>query len=238
MSPINSAVVEGSFTTLTATAAALKYGSGASPLFRLSYQFELFDAAGARVQTETLTASSWTVSGLRFDSRYTWRVRAMLDGAAGPWSTVASFATPPQSFVSGRIIFAPDGPAIPGARIQVDGLPAVTADAAGRFPRLERHDHPSCLRDHRRWAMTRETYLPAMRIERVDLDLVPASPVFLLQYREDRTIRICRDSTPRSATGRPTPNFTLAATWKDSHRARDPAVYQLHNRSHSPVYVQ
>jgi hypothetical protein len=225
LSPINGAIVEGSFTTLTATAAALKYGSGASPLFRLSYQFELYDAAGARVQTDTLTAVSWPVSGLRLDSRYTWRARALLDGATGPWSAAASFTTPPPSFVvSGRIIAAPDGPPLPGARIQIDGLPLITADGAGRYAVALNDTTVRHVTISAGGAMTRETYLRGSENRTcVDLDLVPASPAFLLQYREEA--HNAKD-LPLTQIRRWTtaPNFTLAATWKDSTEPVDPAV--------------
>jgi hypothetical protein len=149
----------------------------------------------------------------------------MLDGAAGPWSSVASFATPPPSFVvSGRIIFAPDGPAIPGARIQVDGLPVVTADGAGRFAIALNDTTIRHVTITAGGAMTRETYLRGDENRTcVDLDLVPASPVFLLQYQEE-----AHDAKDLPLTQirhwTTAPNFTLAATWKDSTEQVDPAV--------------
>src|SRR5205085_8078862 len=73
-------------------------------------------------------------------------------------------------------------------------------------------------------ARTRETYLRGDENRTcVDLDLVPASPVFLLQYREEA--HDAKD-LPLTQIRRWTtaPNFTLAATWKDSTEPVDPAV--------------
>jgi hypothetical protein len=222
VAPINGVVVGGSFTTMTALPAMLKFVTAGPPL---RHQFELYDSAGVRVQTDTLAASTWAVSGLRFDSRYTWRVRAVLDGATSPWSTLASFATPAPSFVvSGRIIFAPDGPPIPGARLQIDGLPVVTADASGRFA-IGLNDstirHATITAGG---AMTRETYLRGDENRTcVDLDLVPAAPAFEVPYREE--VHNAKDLPLTIARHWMTaPNFSLVATWKDTTEAVDPAV--------------
>jgi hypothetical protein len=224
-SPVNGAVVEGSFTTLTAAPAALKYVPNPGPFLRLSYQFELYDAGGVRVQAEALATTTWVVSGLRFDSAYTWRARAMLNGAAGPWSATASFVTPLPSFaISGRIVAGPDGPPLPGARIQVDGLPVATADAAGRFTvglsdAAVRHVTISAA-----GAVTRETYFRGDQNRTcVDVDLIPATPAFLLQYREEAHNAKDLPIAPirRWTTN---PNFTLAARWKGTSEPVDPAV--------------
>jgi hypothetical protein len=78
---------------LVATASTSLY----TPL-TLQYRFQVFNDAG------TLALDSGLMSQPRFTitttltpvSRYTWRVRAEYQGAAGPWSTTASFTTPLQ----------------------------------------------------------------------------------------------------------------------------------------------
>jgi hypothetical protein len=69
----------------------------------LAYDWEVYDAAGTKVRTEVVRATSWVAQGLNYEQRYTWRVRATasyvgIDGKVvdtfGPWSDTQSFITP------------------------------------------------------------------------------------------------------------------------------------------------
>jgi hypothetical protein len=75
----------------------------------LQYEFELFNEAGTRIEGPVVrTSPSWVPSVLMdFDKKYSWRVRAIADGAAGPWSPVASFLTPNGGFIRGQELFDP-----------------------------------------------------------------------------------------------------------------------------------
>lgn len=93
-SPVNDARSSSlSSTTLVAGAATPQY----APL-ALQYRFQVFN------DTNTLVADSGLMAGPTYTvtttltplKRYTWRVRAEYQGAAGPWSSTASFTTPQQ----------------------------------------------------------------------------------------------------------------------------------------------
>lgn len=80
-------------TTLVAAAATAQYTT-----LTLQYRFQVFNDAATLVQDSGLVnAPTWTIAmTLTPLKRYTWRVRAEYQGAAGPWSSVASFTTPEQ----------------------------------------------------------------------------------------------------------------------------------------------
>jgi hypothetical protein len=93
-SPINDQRLSGlSSTTLTATAATAQFAT-----VTLQYRFQVFNDASAIVQDSGLVNNpTWTTTvTLTPLKRYTWRVRAEYQGAAGPWSATASFTTPEQ----------------------------------------------------------------------------------------------------------------------------------------------
>jgi len=93
-SPINDARSSSlSSTTLAAGAATPQYAQLA-----LQYRFQVFNDASALVVDSGLMAGpTYTVTTtLTPLKRYTWRVRAEYQGAAGPWSSTASFTTPQQ----------------------------------------------------------------------------------------------------------------------------------------------
>jgi hypothetical protein len=100
----------------------------------LQYRFQFFNDAGVTMQDSGLrSAPSFTVTvELDFEKRYTWRVRAELDGAVGPWSTTGSFITPAGAYIRGNEIRDPlsNGKTvgrafgctfIPGVGIRLDG---------------------------------------------------------------------------------------------------------------------
>ncbi|TAK15642.1 MAG: hypothetical protein EPO35_06850 [Acidobacteria bacterium] len=73
-----------------------------------SYQLELRDAAGTLVANPTITTTSYTVTAsLALDSTHTWRVRAVYQGANGPWSATATFKTQVAAFISGNTLYDP-----------------------------------------------------------------------------------------------------------------------------------
>jgi hypothetical protein len=120
---------DGVVPTLVASAATGRFTTAA-----FLYRFQLFNEAGALLEDSNLrSAPSFPVTvELDFEKRYTWRVRAELDGAVGPWSTTASFITPAGAYIRGNEIRDPltngktVGQAfgctfIPGVGIRLDG---------------------------------------------------------------------------------------------------------------------
>jgi len=93
-SPTNDAVSPTlSSTTLVATAAVPQYATLA-----LQYRFQVFNDTNAlAVDSGLVAAPSYVVAvTLTPLKRYTWRVRAEYQGAAGAWSSTGSFKTPQQ----------------------------------------------------------------------------------------------------------------------------------------------
>src|SRR5437773_6130661 len=90
-SPINDQKLSGLTATLTATPAVPQYAALA-----LKYRFQIFNVAGTLTQDSGLVnTAAWTTPlTLTPNTRFTWKVRAEYQGAAGPWSTTASFTTP------------------------------------------------------------------------------------------------------------------------------------------------
>lgn len=88
------------------------YAVGAPPSY--TYEFEVRNSGG----TATLCAT--TVPGgsgssvqaspscsLEFDQPYTWRARALFAGAAGPWSSNATFRAPAGGYIRGNEVMDP-----------------------------------------------------------------------------------------------------------------------------------
>ena len=82
--------------TLSAAGATPNFASSAA----LQYEFELTGPNGFRETSGVMGGPTWRQSQtLEYATQYTWRVRAVLDGAAGPWSSNATFTTtelPPE----------------------------------------------------------------------------------------------------------------------------------------------
>ncbi|HEX7797833.1 MAG TPA: hypothetical protein VF456_25905 [Vicinamibacterales bacterium] len=100
VSPTDQTVVADAEPMLVWQPVSLTSGSGDASL---AYDWEVYDAAGTKVRTEVVRATSWAAQGLNYEQRYTWRVRATAsyvgnDGkvvdAFGPWSDTQSFITP------------------------------------------------------------------------------------------------------------------------------------------------
>jgi hypothetical protein len=97
---------------LTATKATGKFTQELTP----SYEFEIYNAANTRVYTSGVIGGVGSGNNvthqpasavLEFDQPHTWRVRAVLNGAQGPWSAPASFKAPVGAFVRGNEVFDP-----------------------------------------------------------------------------------------------------------------------------------
>src|SRR3954470_8507446 len=97
---------------LTATKATGKFTQELTP----SYEFEIFNAANTRVYTSGViggVGSGTNVThqppdaALDFDTPYTWRVRAVYQGANGPWSASGSFRSAVGGYVRGNEVFDP-----------------------------------------------------------------------------------------------------------------------------------
>jgi hypothetical protein len=111
---------------LVAGTSEVKYG-GAQPL---QYNFEVYDAANTRVVNETADGPSLTVATpLDFGKRYTWRVRATIDGAFGPFSTVASFVAPAGGYNIAGELYDPliNGRSVGTVHGNVEFIPGVGA---------------------------------------------------------------------------------------------------------------
>lgn len=79
-----------------------------------SYEYEVKNAAGTVVYSRITGGTGsganveHTVDGsLEFDAPHTWRVRAIVNAARGPWSTAAAFRTPSGGYISAQEIFDP-----------------------------------------------------------------------------------------------------------------------------------
>lgn len=92
-----------------------KVGGKFDPNVNPSYEFEIKTANGTTVSacTSTVTPGGGTTvsytptCSLEFDSPYTWRVRAVHQGAVGPWSAAASFRSASGGFIRGNEVFDP-----------------------------------------------------------------------------------------------------------------------------------
>lgn len=92
LSPRGGAVVDTTRPALVFSAATGRFASVA-----LQHRIEAFDGNGTLLDSRVVAGGSWTPDGdLPWDTAYAWRVRAELDGRAGPWSTLERFQTPPR----------------------------------------------------------------------------------------------------------------------------------------------
>ncbi len=78
-----------------------------------SYEFQIMNSANTMVCSATLgggsgSSVSWTPAcTLEFDAPHTWRVRAIFQGANGPWSPTATFRSPAGGYIRGNELFDP-----------------------------------------------------------------------------------------------------------------------------------
>ncbi|MCC7007329.1 MAG: hypothetical protein IT184_00785 [Acidobacteria bacterium] len=86
--------------------------NGTFKAFPVSYEAQVLSGNNV-VATETTGAAGGSTSSvtvrtkLNAESNYSWRVRATYNGAFGPWSSTATFRTPPSAFLRGKEIFDP-----------------------------------------------------------------------------------------------------------------------------------
>jgi hypothetical protein len=141
VSPLNDVVIDGIQPTLVCQPATATNSSAPLPV---AYDWEVYDSSNTKVRTEVVNSTSWSVLGLNYEQRYTWRVRATAsyvgsDGKAvdtfGPWSAFGSFVTPQnRGYIRGNELYDPlfngetigsiVGPAhfVPGVGISLDSL--------------------------------------------------------------------------------------------------------------------
>lgn len=106
-SPVNNAQPE-SLVLISGTSTG-RFVQGVS----LSYEFEVKNAGGTTVCTAgPIEASGSSVTAtpscsLEMDAPHTWRVRAVRQGAVGPWSAAASFRAPAGGYIRGNEVFDP-----------------------------------------------------------------------------------------------------------------------------------
>jgi hypothetical protein len=79
-----------------------------------SYEFEIKNSGGSTVCSSGAvgagggtTVSYSPTCTLEFDQSHTWRVRAVSQGAVGPWSAAASFRAPAGGFIRGNEVYDP-----------------------------------------------------------------------------------------------------------------------------------
>ena len=93
--------------TLIATTSTPTYTSGVA----FSYEFQVRSGstlvAAGIVGPAAGSTVSFTPSGLEPDTNYTWRVRAVYQGAASPWSGDAAFKSPIGAFLRGNEVRDP-----------------------------------------------------------------------------------------------------------------------------------
>lgn len=112
-SPTNGQRLNDLAVVLAFEAATGKYVQGES----YTYRVQLLTAAGAKVEEGTTKGTSYAMkTSLDADTVYGWRVRAELEGHAGPWSTTATFRSMerPSGYIRDTEIYDPliDGKSI------------------------------------------------------------------------------------------------------------------------------
>ena len=100
-SPVNGAQPQ--TLTFVAGASTPQFAGAAAPA--LSYELEVKNGGGTTVCSSTGNASGSTVTinptcFIEFDVNHTWRMRARLGNATGPWSAAATFRSPAGSFIT------------------------------------------------------------------------------------------------------------------------------------------
>jgi hypothetical protein len=82
----------------------------------VSYEFEIYNSSNTRVYSSGIVAGvanganvahTATSANLAFDAPHTWRVRAVYQGAVGPWSANASFRSPAGGYIRGNELYDP-----------------------------------------------------------------------------------------------------------------------------------
>ena len=109
-SPTNGVKPTGTLVLVAGRATMLYVAEG----FPLSYEFEILTTAGARVWTQIVGGGSGSTisvtpsASLNADQPYNWRVRAVSEGAVGPWSANAAFVgNKPAAFINERTLWDP-----------------------------------------------------------------------------------------------------------------------------------
>ena len=122
---------------LVAGKSSPSFSAGGSPAY--GYEFEVRNSAGSAAVCPAVkvaggggsTVQASLTCTLEFDQPYTWRVRAFLGNANGPWSSNATFRAPAGGYIRGNEIMDPltngksagslSGPTqfIPGTGIQL-----------------------------------------------------------------------------------------------------------------------
>jgi hypothetical protein len=134
VSPLNDVKLE-ERPTLVANPATLKFSEGT-----LQYRFQVINEGGVVVyDSGPVATTTHVVTGdLDFEKRHTWRVRAELQGAGGPWSNSGSFITAAGAYLRGNELRDPltNGRTI-GTGVDVTFLPGVGVMLNGRSSFVE-----------------------------------------------------------------------------------------------------
>lgn len=101
------------------------------PAGTLTYYYQLLDASGNLVRSQTTTASSIVLTGLELNTTYRWKVRAESGANVGPSSATWSFVTPdvPTGYIRGNELYDPltDGKTVGTIHGPVTFIPGVGA---------------------------------------------------------------------------------------------------------------
>lgn len=111
--------------------------STTSPLFEwlavesaLSYRLQIRDDSQTVVDQKDITANSWHGAGLKGNTAYSWKVKAVNTRGEGPWSETRSFMTPNTVLLSGQVTH--EGSGVP--RVIMRGLPGnPQTDSEGNY---------------------------------------------------------------------------------------------------------
>jgi hypothetical protein len=135
---------------------------------------------------------------------------------------------PPAGTISGSAITAYHGVPIPNATVAVDGIAAVTTDAAGNYSLLVPEIGTRRVVISADGHQYRETYLRTGETRAVTFDLIPNNGTFPLKmYRE-----MARNTHEQPNNPQPiqrwtmNPNFHIETMWRDTGAPIDPAVLQ------------
>jgi hypothetical protein len=104
VSPTGGVRLTGASVTLTFQAATGKYVTGES----FTYRVQLLNSASTLLEEKTGSALTYQMSTqFDTDTLYRWRVRAEMQGAAGPWSTTETFRSmlKPSGYVRGSELY-------------------------------------------------------------------------------------------------------------------------------------
>jgi hypothetical protein len=145
VSPIGGRQLTEMQATLTFQPATAKYVTGES----FTYRVQLLNAGSTVLEEKTGTATSYKMS-TQFETStvYRWRVRAEMQGQAGPWSTTETFKSMDRTtgYIRGNEVYDPliDGVSIGRITGPVEWIPGVGVKLLGDESSIEYRLQETC----------------------------------------------------------------------------------------------